>query len=328
MALQQDTTLWYAQDGLWTRAGRYSHTAGAVVAGFYKASGGDFTNDIATYDLHVTGQNTYVSWGSGAAGFPRTAWMDTLSKNGVIANYVWEPKLYTTPPGQYPQPNGKMGYWTNSVNFYSWTQVTSGALDQLFNDVADAVKALPYNINIQICSERDTDHQFGGTINGVSYTYAQLDALSVTGVSYIINHFKNRGVTNATFSAGMAGFSTDGSLFARCYCPDVDIVQFNCYNHGTWRTAETNFFEQYALLNALPGGAASKPVWIAEWGCDADVRRPAYFRSVPAVIAKLPRIKFMAYFNSTVWGTIDPSDTASWQGLKDCYDDPLFGGTG
>jgi hypothetical protein len=325
--IQQNTTEWYARNGVWKRAGRSDHHAGAVIGGLYKSGNADITSDVTTYGMNVKGHTLYVSWAQGVNAFPQSSWVNNFSLAGGIANYVWEMKVYgATPPGAYPAPNATMGFW-GSQQFYGWTQVTSGSMDQFLDDMADKVKTLPYNINIQITSERDTDHQFGGTINGTSYTWAQLDALSVAGVSYIINRFRGRGVTNATFSAGMAGFASAAAAFPRCYCPDVDIIQFNSYNHSTWRTPDEVFHEQYDLLASLPAGNETKPVWIAEWGCDPDARRPAYLRAVPAAIAKMSRIAFMSYFNGT-WGTIDPSDTASLIALADCFNDPLYGGTG
>jgi hypothetical protein len=216
-----------------------------------------------------------------------------------------------------------MTNWPGGVQFYGWTQVTTGALDPLFAAVAAQIKTLPYTINVQICSERDTDHFTGGTINGVGYTWAQLDALSVSSVSYIINFFKNAGVSNATFSAGMAGFNR--AAFSRCYCADVDIIQYNAYNHNGWLTPDEVFSQTYGWLGDLPSESTSRPVWLAEWGCDTDSRRPAYFAAVPAAIAKLPRIKYMSYFNAN-WGDIPVSDTASMNALAACYNNHLFGG--
>jgi hypothetical protein len=323
--LIQGTIDWYARNGVWKRAGRPSHTAGAVIGGYYKTGNADIRPDITTYDMNIKGHTLYVSWAQGANAFPFSSWVDTLSRGGMMMNYVWEPKVYgASPPAQYPSPNATMGNW-GSTQFYGWTQVSSGALDQMLDDVADAVKALPYNINIQICSERDTDHVTNGTINGVPYTWAQLDALSVTSISYIINRFKARGVTNATFTGGMGGFNE--AAYYRCYCADVDFIQYNAYNHNVWQTADAVFGQTYNWLANLPAGSEAKPVWLAEWGCDADARRPAWLRSVPAAIAQLSRIKFTSYFNAG-WGTIDPSDAASMQALADCFNDPLYGGSG
>lgn len=326
MVLQQDSLLWYAANGVWTRNSRPDHVAGTVTSGYYKQGNGDISPDITTYDMNIKGHTLYVSWAQEANAFPQSNWVDTFSRNGGIVNYVWEPKVFSTSaPTKYPSPNAIMNYWGGGVQFYGWTQVTSGALDQLFDDVADKVKTLPYTINIQICSERDTDHAQNGTINGIAYTWSQLDALSVAGVDYIINRFKNRGVTNATFTAGMAGFNE--AAFYRCYTPLVDFIQFNAYNHNGWASPQSVFGQAYSWLANLPAGSGTKPVWIAEWGCDPDTRRPAWLRSVPTTIASMSRIQYMSYFNAG-WGFIDPSDTASMQALSDCFESPLFGGTG
>jgi hypothetical protein len=268
-----------------------------------------------------------VSWAKGAAAFPREPWIDTLSQNGMLVNYVWEPKVYGVPaPSAHPAPNAIYDNWGSGYPFYSWQQVTSGALDGLFAEVATAVKALPYNINIQICSERDTDHFTGGTVNGIAKTWPQLDVESVPAIQHIIGFFKNTmGVTNATFSGGMAGLDHDS--FVRCYVPDADYVQYNAYNHGGWRSPYEVFNRTYQWLADLPSSSASKPVWIAEWGCDADPRRPQYFAEVADAISRLPRISYLSYFNST-WGAISGADTTSMQALADCFDHPLFGGAG
>lgn len=325
MAVTDTTVLWYARDGVWQRRGRPDHVAGAVHGGYYKAGLADIRPDVQTYAMNVRGFTTYTSWAQAAQAFPVTAWADAAARGGMVPNYVWEPKVYgASPPAQYPAPNATMNNWSGA-QFYGWTQITSGALDQLLDDAADAVKALPYTINIQIASERDTDHYTGGIINGVAYTWPQLDALANAAVAYIISRFKNRGVANATFSAGMAGF--DQAAFVRSYCPEVDVIQYNAYNHSTWNTPQTVFSRTYNWLPLLPAGSETKPVWIAEWGCDTDARRPAYFQAVPAAIAALSRIQYMSYFNAT-WGAIPVGDTASYQALADCYNDPLFGGTG
>jgi hypothetical protein len=324
MGLITGTDFWYARNGVWQRRGRSSHVAGIVMPGYYLKSNADIGPDTTTYNMNLKGHTAYTSWAQGVDAFPISSWCDTLSRNGYLINYVWEPKVYSgTQLGTYAAPNATMNNWPGGVQFYGWTQVTSGTLDPLFADVAAKVKTLPYNINIQICSERDTDHYTGGIINGVSYTWAQLDTLSVSGVAYIINYFKNAGVTNATFSAGMGGFNQ--AAFDRCYCSAVDIIQYNAYNHNGWQTPDDVFGETYAWLSDLPGESASRPVWIAEWGCDTDARRPAYFAAVPAAIAQLSRIKYMSYFNAN-WGEIPISDTASMNALAACYEDPLFGG--
>jgi hypothetical protein len=323
MGLITGTDFWYARAGVWKRYGRSPHVAGIVAPGYYLASNADIRTDISTYSLNVRGHTLYTSWGQGADAFPYASWVDTLARAGMTMNYIWEPKVYSgTQLGSYTAPNASMATWASN-QFYGWTQITSGTLDPLLTDVANAIKALPYTINLQIASERDTDHAGGGTINGVSYTWAQLDALAVSAVSYIINYFKTAGVTNATFSAGMAG--SDQTSWDRSYCNDVDIIQYNAYNHNGWQTPDAVFSRTYAWLSDLPAGSTTKPVWIAEWGCDTDSRRPAYFAATPAAIAKLSRIKYMSYSNAG-WGTIPAGDSASMNALASCYNDSLFGG--
>ncbi|HEX3568867.1 MAG TPA: hypothetical protein VHT70_04310 [Candidatus Saccharimonadales bacterium] len=327
--LTQNNPLWYARNGVWKRLGRTDKSPPSsqlITPGYYLGGGADINPDMTTYNINLKGHTTYTSWAQGIDAFPRTSWEDTLGRNGFMINYVWEPKVYSNSQGShYVSPNATMVNW-GAQQFYGWTQVTSGALDPLLTDVANAVKALPYNINIQICSERDTDHQSGGAINGTSYTWAQLDALSVTAISYIINFFKNTmGVTNVTFSGGIAGFNQ--AAFDRSYCSDVDVIQYNAYNHGTWQDALPVFSRTYAWLTDLPADSETKPVWLAEWGCMADARRPAWLESVPAAVGNLPRIAYMSYFNSG-WGQILSSDTTSMQALATCYNDRIFGGTG
>lgn len=280
----------------------------SVIGGYYKGSGADITADVTGHGIDVRGHTTYVSLAQGAVAFPRTPWIDWFSKLGGLVNYVLELKCYgATPPSIVPQPNGLMTF-QGATKFYSWIQLLDGDLDPLLDQVAAAVAALPYRVHIQVCSERDTDHQQGGTVAGAAYTWAQLDELSVAGVRYVLAFMRARGVGNATFSAGIGGWDHDS--FVRSYVDGVDVVQFNAYNHGTWREPADTFGRTYAWLADLPAASQALPVSLAEYGCQPSTgghSQSAWLRSVPAALAGLPRVAYAGYFNSG-WGAITDSD--------------------
>lgn len=296
---------------------------GKVLGGYYKGSGADIRPDASAHGIKFRGHTTYVSLAQGANGFPRTSWIDELSRSGALVNYVLELKVYgATPPATVPAPNGLMAA-QGTAKFWSWVQLLCGDLDPLLDQVADKIKTLPYRINIQVTSERDTDHQSGGTIDGKSYTWTQLDSLSVAGVQYIIRHFKERGVANATFTAGIGGFNQ--AAFMRCYVPGVDAIQYNCYNHGsTWQEPSAVFGRTYAWLDLLPDDSKALPVYVAEYGSQVstDAHSQAdWIRAVPAALEAYPRIAYAAYFNSG-WGKI--SDPASLDAMAEAYNSDPF----
>lgn len=293
---------------------------GPIVGGYYLGGLRDITDNTIVRGLNVAGHTTYRSIAQGSAAFPGAAWLDTLARaRGLRTNFVLELKVYgAAPPADAPTPDGVMNFHPAGTRFYSWRQVLDGRLDPLLRRCANAARALPYPINIQFCSERDTDHQSGGTIAGVPYSFTELDALGVSGIAYMVALFRAVGVTNATFSAGIGGWHR--GCFLRSYVPDVDVIQFNAYNHGGARPAADVFGRTYAWLADLPAGSQTKPVHLAEWGCDAALGQPAWIRTVPAALRQLPRVRFAAYFDSG-WGALG---AGGLDALTDCYNDRTF----
>ena len=296
---------------------------GRVVGGYYLGGGKDITPDAKAHDISLRGHTTYVSLAQAGGGFPRTPWLDQFALAGGLVNYVLELKVYgAQPPKAGPAPDGVMDAQAGS-KFYSWLQLLAGDLDGLLDQVAAAITALPYRIHLQVCSERDTDHQRGGSIGTRRFTWEQLDSLSVAGVQYLMARLRSRGVDNASFSAGMGGFDRDA--WARCWVPGVNCIQYNAYNHGTWRPAADVLSRTYGWLDDLPAESRGLPVMIAEYGSQKTSGKnsqAAWIRSVPAALDALPRVAYAAYFNSG-WGSI--SDPTSLDALADAYrSDPFL----
>lgn len=301
----------------------------SVRGGYYLSSGADIRPDTTGIGMNLRSHTTYRSFAD-ANIFPgwQKQWIVDLMNQGVHMNYVLEWKVYgvSTPPtsvnGQpVPQPNATMQQRSGTTwpKYYGWDQVISGACDPFMDRAIAQLNTLPGPVNIQFCSERDTDHEFGITQGGVTKTWAESDALSVQGITYMINYFKTHGAPEGTtFTAGMAGF--DQSAFTRCYVPTVDYMQYNFYNHSGDTSALTLASKCYNWITSnLPASAHSKKIIVAEWGCTAGSPRnqTAWIRSVPAAIAQLPKIVVTNYFNSG-WGTLNPK-ADGLQALKDAY---------
>lgn len=295
---------------------------GKAIGGYYLGGGKDIRPDAAGHKIPLRGHTTYVSIAQGPGAFPRTAWIDGFSRGGGRGNYVMELKVYgAATPKSVPVPDGVMAAKPTD-RYYSWLQLLAGDLDPLLDQIADKVASLPYPLHIQVCSERDTDHQKGGTIGGRQFTWQQLDALSIAGVQRLITRFRDRGCDNVTFSAGIGGWDHDS--FVRSYVPGVDAVQYNAYNHAGWTSAADTLGRTYKWLPDLPAESLRLPVMVAEYGCQKSTSRnsqAAWIRDVPAALAGLPRIAYAAYFNSG-WGTI--SDPASLDALGAAYSSDPF----
>lgn len=290
-----------------------------IEGGYYLGGLRDITANTYGRGMRVAAHTTYRSIAQGAAAFPGSTWLDPLARaHNLHVTFVLELKVYgAAPPTDVPQPDGVMSFHPPGTRFYSWKQVLSGKLDPLLLRCANAAKVLPYPITIQFASERDTDHQIGGTIADVAYSFVQLDALGVQGVTYMVNLFRSAGATNATYTAGTGGWHHDS--FVRAYVAACDAIQYNAYNHGANRPAYDVFNRTYAWLGELPANGM-KPVHITEWGCDANLNQGAWIRTVPAALAHLPRITVASYFDSG-WGTLG---TDGLPALVDAYAGPLF----
>ena len=290
------------------------------MGGYYKAGNADMTADTVGHipPMNLASLTTYRSLGDNTLWWP--TWLDNLVRGGVMPNIVLEHKVFSGTAPDVPAPN-MLCTFTGSTKFYGYTQTTSGVLDPLLTRFANAIKALPYRVNLQLPeSEVDTYHQQGGTINGIAYTWEQLDALAVQAADYMRTFFAAHGVANATYTLGNGGWNHDS--FIRAYWSSADAIQFNAYNHGTYRSPYDVFNRTYAWLPELPTSSQTKPVYLAEWGCGADLDQDNWIRSVPSAITQLPRIAMMNYFNSAPgWGTLDAGGLAA---LIDCYNDPIY----
>jgi hypothetical protein len=294
-----------------------------VKGGYYLGNGADIRPDTVDRGMRLGSLTTYRSLYDNHV-FPgwKQEWISALMGRGVEPNFVVELKQYGGPPPatvtcggkSYPTPAPNMTALqrpnTTWPKYYGYDQVTSGKLDGLLCRAAQQLDALPAGpVTVQFASERDTDHEFGITLNGTAHTFAQADALALPAYTYMINYFRQHSTRQQTrYTAGMGGWHHDS--FVRSYLPAADDIQFNAYNQKNRRTAYETFHRTYAWLAELPAGAAGKDVVIAEWGTSRVFKdQAAWIATVPAAIARLPRIRMTNYFNSDGdWGVLDPRE--------------------
>lgn len=302
-----------------------------VLGGYYRGSGADITADTIGRGMNLGSHTTYRSLADGSI-FPgyNKQWIVELMKRGVKMNYVLEWKFYgnsgTSALGVTPKATMQQRPGTTWPKFFGWNQVLNGETDVLMDRAISQLKTMPYPLNVQFTSERDTDHEFGVTESGVSYSWAQADALAIQGITYAINYFKSHGApAGTTYSAGIGGFNQ--ASFLRSHVPATDYMQYNAYNHTGWRTPLAVFSQTYKWINQMPAAAQAKKIVIAEWGCTypnssapSTENQRTWIESTPAAFAKLPKIWQANYFNSG-WGTLTADGLT---GLVNAYNLPPF----
>jgi hypothetical protein len=338
-ALALVTGGWYVGGGASTPAGA-EETGGRAAAvervvrgGYYLGGNADIRPNTTARGMPLGSLTTYRSLHDSHV-FPgwRKEWIAGLMRQGVEPNFVVELKTYGGPPPDEITCGGRT-YETPDANmtaqqrpreswprFYGYDQVTSGKLDGLLCRAVQQLDKLPAGpVTVQFASERDTDHEFGITLNGVARTFAQADALAIPAYTYLITYFKRHSTrAGTTYTAGMGGWHHDS--FVRSYVPAADQIQYNAYNHRTPRSAYDTFHRAYAWLAELPAASQGKPVVIAEWGTSYNLGdQAAWIATVPAAIARLPRVRMTNYFDSDGdWGTLQPR-AAGLDALKAAY---------
>ncbi|WP_422755097.1 hypothetical protein [Micromonospora sp. WMMD708] len=318
-----------------------------VWGGYYLAGNADPTADLVGGNFRSLTQyrslaDAYVFPGYGMS------WLPDLARAGVAPNMVLELKHYGA---------GSPGAQTFTVDGVTWTvpapamtiqqrpgttwpraygygQVLAGQCDGLLARALSQYRTLGFPVNLQLASELDTDHEFGTTESGVSFTWAESDARAVQALTYVVNWLRARGLpAGTTFSVGSGGF--DRAAFRRTH-PEalmsrVDFLQWNVYATDPAHTALGRFrrTRDWAVADLGPV-ALSRPVIIAEWGVQVSAfpDQAAWIATVPAALARLnaergPRIVRANYFNSG-WGTLTPKQ-AGLAALRAAYATRPFG---
>ena len=302
-----------------------------VLGGYYKGSGADIYPDTVNREMNLRSHTTYRSFAD-ANLFPgwNKQWILNLMNAGVHMNYVLEWKFYgntgTSALGVTPNSIMQQRPSTTWPRFFGWNQVLNGSCDILMDRAIGQLNTLPTPINIQFTSERDTDNEFGITENSTYISWSYADTLARQGISYCINYFKDNGAPlGTTYTAGIGGFNK--ASFLRSYVPEVDFMQYNCYNHNGWRSPLQVFKRTYDWIDELPVAARQLDIIIAEWGCTypssaapTGATQGSWLRQVPTAVAQLPKIKIANYFNSG-WGTLTSEGLT---GLIDCYNQHPF----
>ncbi|MET0235060.1 MAG: hypothetical protein ABW224_10515 [Kibdelosporangium sp.] len=314
-----------------------------VRGGYYLGGNGDVTAHAGTIG-NVEALTQYRSLADGNT-FPgwQKAWIDALGP-AVTRNFVLELKSYGGPAGAQaftvdgvryavPAPNMTIQQrpGTTWPKAYGYDQVTGGQIDGLLHRSLAQIKTMQHNttLTIQLASEFDTDHEFGTTENGVTRTWAQSDERAVAAVRYMVKWFKEHGLPQGVkFSVGIGGFNRDAfkRMHPAALAPEIDVLQWNAYNHGSNRTSYEVFNRTKAWAVAdLPAAWLTKPVYIAEWGTAASLGDQAtWIRTVPAALARMnseagPSIVVANYFNSNpAWATLTPTEKGL-SGLRDAY---------
>lgn len=299
--------------------------------GYYLTGNADVTADAAVIG-NLEGLTQYRSLADGST-FPgwNKAWINNLGPE-VKRNYVLELKHYGAAAGPQtvggvvvPAPNMTIQQrpGTTWPKAYGYDQVTSGAIDPLLDRALDQLKVMPYNntVNIQLASEFDTDHEFGTTEAGVTYTWTQSDARAIQALKYITDYFDANGLPEGvTLSIGMGGF--DRAAFKRMHPADIEdrfqVLQWNAYNHGTNRTPLQVFSRtwDWAVEDLKGTYWLNKPIMIAEWGIASSLgSQAAWIDGVDEAITELnerpgPDISDANYFNANpAWATLNPKQS-------------------
>ncbi|MFC0504061.1 hypothetical protein [Micromonospora costi] len=311
-----------------------------VLGGYYLSGNADPTADIA--GLNVRSLTQYRSLADGYT-FPgyQKPWLTSLGRSGIALNMVLElkhygaadgPQSFTVDGTSYTVPAPAMTIQqrpgTTWPKAYGYGQVIAGQCDGLLARALSQYRTMGVPVNIQLASELDTDHEFGTTEAGKTYTWAESDARAVQAVTYIVNWFRARTLpAGTTFSIGLGGF--DRACYQRTHPESLmarlDHLQWNVYATSASHTALDRFrrTKDWAVADLGPV-ALSRPVIIAEWGVRvAEIpNQAAWIATVPAAIAALnaergPRIVRTNYFNSG-WGTLSPKATGL-SALKSAY---------
>lgn len=327
-----------------------------VAGGYYLTGNADIRPDTTELGTNLKGFTQYHSFAEPyiLPGFGKD-YLKTLHANGVWGNYVIELKHYGTPNlGEQrlsfegknyivPAPNMIIQKRPGTVHpkAYGYEQVWTGKIDGLLHKTLIQMRGMaPARYNIQLCSELDTDHEFGITENNVTYNWAQADERAVRAMNYILDYFRSRSLpTGVTFTVGMGGF--DRASWTRIHheylMGKVDFLQWNAYRRSASQTA-FDVFNRTKLWSDTDLGPVgrSKDIIIAEWGTPMSLNTPLrndqieYIKTVPAAIGRLNlesktgQIVMANYFNSNdAWATLSPK-AAGLQALKSAYRTPPF----
>lgn len=317
-----------------------------VKGGYYLSGEGDVTADAGVLqNMESLTQYRSIADGFTFPGYQKQ-WLNDLGPR-VDRNFVLELKHYGAPGGPQtvdgivvPAPDMTIQQrpGTTWPQAYGYRQVTSGQVDPLLKRALDQLKAMPHTqtVNLQLGSEFDTDHEFGTTENGVAHSWAESDARAVTAVEYLIGYFRSNGLpAGVTFSIGMGGW--DRASFRRMHPEslraDVQVLQWNAYNHDTARTPYQVFNRTRAWAVADLPRWRHKEIVIAEWGTAASLgNQAAWISGVDEAITSINSdgrgfaIGTVNYYNASPdWATLMPKQEGL-EALRDVYTSPPFSG--
>jgi hypothetical protein len=264
-----------------------------------------------------------------------TAAMLTQAAGGRTIHIGWEMVSYDGGYDSALQPApGASSYDRSGNPQKTWTykQVSSGALDKYFDAVAAKLKATTAKFIVDIDPETDDRPDIGGTakIRAAAGSRPEYAA----AYRHIVDRFRARGVTNVTWAWTMSGWTaTDASKAwsLQQLWPGagyVDVIMWDPYNHSAsnWRSFGQMIAPFYnairgGLLDPVDSTAKKLPLGLAEYGCIADSRRPAWLQAIPSQARSYPALVSIGYFNSGSWGALGDSASVTAFGTagKDAY---------
>jgi Glycosyl hydrolase family 26 len=194
----------------------------------------------------------------------------------------------------------------------SWRSIANGSWDALIRKRAQAIKAWGHPMYLTFHHEPENDGKFGSKADFIA------------AFRHIVTVFHNVGVRNVAFVWTLMGNSfingTAGSWYpGNAY---VDFVGSDTYNwypgrKGTkWRS-----FAQGVGPTVAFAKAHSKPVMVAEYGCQEDPnhagRKGDWFRNELTALKQWPIIKAVVYFDSpTIYPWVTDSTKSSMSGYR------------
>lgn len=155
------------------------------------------------------------------------------------------------------------------TRFAEWTR---GEHDDYLDVLVGQAKAYPYTVHVRPWPEMNGDWQdFQPTPSG-GKRYGGTPAEFVAAWRHVVDHFRDRGVTNVKWVFNPTTDTYAGTTPVESIWPGaayVDVLGLDGFNWGrdaswgTWQSFTTIFAAQYKRLTALHPTA---PVWVCEVG--------------------------------------------------------------
>jgi len=283
---------------------------------------GDNEENVSTQELNNLEELT----GKSIAFTPFSVFWGENTVSGVqleaIAQYGAVPMLRLMPWGA--------PYWVDGYQeAYSLQRIINGEFDQFLTDWADQVKTFGRPMMINFGVEMNGNwfpwsgtFQGGGTTTGYGDpTKADGPERFVDAFRHIIDLFRNRGVTNATwyFHANHESYPDESWNTISAYYPGDDYIDwlgFSVYGvqyqDESWEGFRTLMTPAYNTICAL---STNKPLILAEWGVGEfpakGDKATWYTEALASIPTDYPGVKIAVVYSER-W----QNDDSSWSDLR------------